>query len=82
MGIGARDYIDKLLVDKYSQQKVDNHDDDALVSKVDAEDMLSAMNIAGRHSMNMMLLNSKLSVACYGVVAKNARYSPLEEYVA
>ena len=26
MAVGARDFIDKLLVEKYAQEKVDNHD--------------------------------------------------------
>ena len=34
MAVGARDFIDKLLVEKYAQEKVDNHDDGALTSKV------------------------------------------------
>ena len=34
MAIGARDFIDKLLVEKYAQEKVDNHDEGSLVSKV------------------------------------------------
>ena len=28
MAVGARDYIDKLLVKKYADEKVDNHDAD------------------------------------------------------
>ena len=39
MTIGARDFIDKLLVEKYAQEKVDNHDEGALVSKVDADEI-------------------------------------------
>ena len=31
MAVGARDFIDKLLVEKYAQEKVDNHDADSLV---------------------------------------------------
>ena len=34
MAIGAKDFIDKLLVEKYAQEKVDNHEADSLVSKV------------------------------------------------
>ena len=44
MAIGARDFIDKLLVEKYAQEKVDNHDEGALKSHVSADDMMSAMN--------------------------------------
>ena len=74
MAVGARDYIDKLLVEKYSQEKVDNHDDNAMTSKVSADDMLTAMNNTANHYKNMLLLNQRLSMVCYGVVAKSARY--------
>ena len=74
MAVGARDYIDKLLVEKYSQEKVDNHDDNALTSKVSADDMLDAMNTSANHYRNMLMLNQRLSMVCYGVVAKSARY--------
>ena len=78
MAVGARDYIDKLLVEKYSQEKVDNHDDNAMVSRVSADDMLNAMNNSANHYRNMMLLNQRLSMVCYGVVAKSARYAQSE----
>ena len=74
MAVGARDYIDKLLVEKYSQEKVDNHDDNAMTSKVSADDMLTAMNNTANYYKNMLLLNQRLSMVCYGVVAKSARY--------
>lgn len=74
MAVGARDYIDKLLVEKYSQEKVDNHDDDAMESRVSADDMLTAMNNSAMHFRNMLALNSHLAVVCYGVVAKSAKY--------
>ena len=66
MAIGARDFIDKLLVEKYAQEKVDNHDEGSLVSKVSADDMMSAMN-------------NRLTMVCYGVVAKSAKYVCTEE---
>ena len=75
MAVGARDYIDKLLVEKYSQEKVDNHDADAMTSKVSAEDMLTAMDTSANHCKNMLLLNQHLTMVCYGVVAKSARYT-------
>ena len=74
MAVGARDYIDKLLVEKYAQEKVDNHDENALKSKVSADDMLDAMSTSANHYKNMLLLNQRLSMVCYGVVAKSARY--------
>ena len=82
MAVGARDYIDKLLVEKYSQEKVDNHEEDALTSKVSAEDMLTAMDNSANHYKNMLALNQRLSMVCYGVVAKSARYIPSEEDAA
>ncbi len=75
MAVGARDYIDKLLVEKYSQEKVDNHDADAMTSKVSANDMLNAMNTSANNYRNMLLLNQRLTMVCYGVVAKSAKYS-------
>ena len=74
MAVGARDHIDKLLVQKYSQEKVDNHDNDAMISRVSADDMLTAMNTSANHYRNMLALNQRLSMVCYGVVAKSARY--------
>ena len=74
MAIGARDYIDKLLVEKYAQEKVDNHDANALESRVDANDMLSAMNTSANNYRTMLEINNRLTMVCYGVVAKSARY--------
>ena len=42
MAVGARDYIDKLLVKKYADEKVDNHE--SVESMVDPKKMLEAMN--------------------------------------
>ena len=74
MAVGAKDFIDKLLVEKYAQEKVDNHDENAMVSRVSASDMLNAMNNSANHSKNMLLLNQRLAMVCYGVVAKSAKY--------
>ena len=78
MAIGAHSHIDRLLVEKYSTTKVDNHDEDALVSKVSANDMMNAMNRAGMQSRDMAFLSNRLCMVCYGVVAKSARYTPIE----
>lgn len=75
MAVGARDYIDKLLVEKYSQEKVDNHDDDGMTSRVSADDMMTMMNASANHYRNMLALNQRLTMVCYGVVAKSARYT-------
>ena len=82
MAIGARDYIDKLLVEKYAQEKVDNHDNDAFTSKVSADEMLSAMNTTANHYRDMLMLNQRLTMVCYGIVAKSARYNIVSEDAA
>ena len=74
MAIGARDFIDKLLVEKYAQEKVDNHDDEALVSRISADDMLDAMSQSANAYKTMLALNNRLTMACYGVVSKSAKY--------
>ena len=79
MAVGAKDFIDKLLVEKYSQEKVDNHDDNALVSKVSANDMLNAMDTTANHYKNMLMINQRLAMVCYGVVAKSAKYVTTED---
>ncbi len=81
MAIGARDYIDKLLVEKYAQEKVDNHEEDALTSRVSAEDMLSAMEAGSNNFRSMLALQNRLTMVCYGVVAKSAKYTSLEDAV-
>ena len=78
MAVGARDFIDKLLVEKYAQEKVDNHDEGALVSRVSADDMMSAMNASANNFKTMLELNKRLTMVCYGVVARSAKYSSVD----
>lgn len=78
MAIGAREFIDKLLVEKYSDTQVENHNDDALVSKVDADDMMYAMNTSASNFKTMLALNKRLTSVCYGVVSKSAKYTQSE----
>ena len=78
MAIGAKEFIDKLLVEKYAQEKVDNHDEGALVSKVSADDMMTAMNSSANYYKTMMNLNTRLTAICYGVVSKSAKYREVE----
>jgi len=78
MAIGARDFIDKLLVEKYAQEKVDNHEADSLVSKVSADDMLNAMNSSANTYRTMLALNNRLTSVCYGIVSKSAKYVQTE----
>ena len=74
MAIGARDFIDKLLVEKYAQEKVDNHDAESLVSRIDADDMLDAMAASANTYKTMLALNNRLTSVCYGVVSRSAKY--------
>ena len=76
MSIGARDYIDKLLVKKYADEKVDNHE--AMESMVDPNKMLEAMNDVATIQRNMFMLSQKLCSTCYAINAKAARYQKRE----
>lgn len=71
MAVGARDYIDKLLVKKYANEKMDNHD--AMTSMVDPDKMMDAMNDVAAIQRNMFTLSARLQDACYAINAK-ARY--------
>lgn len=73
MAIGAKDYIDQLLVKKYSQEKVDNHDN--VASMVNPEKMMEAMNDYASMHRNMFALRQKLSSSCSSINARTARYS-------
>ena len=79
MSIGAREFIDKLLVEKYSNSQVDNHDENAFVSKVEADDMMYAMNASAANFKTMLALNKRLTSVCYGVVSKSAKYVSTED---
>ena len=76
MAIGAIDYIDKLLVKKYADEKVDNHE--AMESMVDPNKMLEAMNDVATIQRNMFMLSQKLCSTCYAINAKAARYQKRE----
>lgn len=71
MAVGARDYIDRLLVKKYADVKVDNHD--AMESMVDPQKMLEAMNDVAMIQRNMFTISQKLYSTCSAINAK-ARY--------
>lgn len=73
MAIGADDYIDQLLVKKYAEEKVDNHDN--MESMVDPEKMMGAMNDYASMYRHMMALKQRLNIACYAINAKSARYT-------
>ena len=77
MAVGARDFIDKLLVEKYAQEQVDNHSDDALTSRVKADDIMSAMNCVANNYRGFLDVNARLNIACYAVNARNAKYQSI-----
>lgn len=72
MAVGADDYIDRMLVQKYQEEKVDNHD--GMESMVDPEKMLTAMNDYAATLKNMVELRQRLKIACYAINARTARY--------
>ncbi len=78
MSIGADDYIDQLLVKKYAEEKVDNHDN--MESMVDPKEMMSAMNDYANMYKNMMTLKQRLNIACYAINARTARYTKTSQY--
>lgn len=72
MSVGADDYIDKMLVQKYQEEKVDNHDN--MESMIDPQAMMRAMNDYASTLKNMMELRQRLNIACYAINARTARY--------
>lgn len=72
MAVGPQDYIDQLLVRKYSKEQVDNHD--AIESMVDPEKMLETMTDYANMSRNMLALNQRLGAVCAKVKAMNTPY--------
>ncbi len=78
MAIGAEDYIDQLLVKKYADEKVDNHDN--MESLVEPEKMLDAMKDQAEMYRNMIAIKQRLNIACYAINAKAARYTKTSRY--
>ena len=72
MTIGAVDYIDRLLVEKYATEKVDNHN--STESQVKPEVVLNAMQNFSDYSRNVIFLQNQLKSACAGVNAMNRQY--------
>lgn len=78
MAVGAEDYIDQLLVKKYAEEKVDNHDN--MESMVDPQKMMDAMNDYAAMLRNMSTLKQRLNIACYAINARTARYKKTSRY--
>jgi len=79
MAVGAKDYIDKLLVKKYSTEKVDNHDN-LIESMVDPNKMMETMNDLAMVQRNMLALSNKLTSVCSQINAK-ARYKSGQRFL-
>lgn len=73
MAIGAKDYIDKLLVQKYSDKQVDNPE--VAESAISADDVMRIMSYVSTNTMTQMKLSRRLSIACYAVNAMSANYN-------
>ena len=72
MAVGARDFIDKLLVEKYAREQVDNHNQ--AESKYSPDEVFEVMNYASSNAINHFKLSQRLAIACYAVNAKAAKY--------
>ena len=72
MAVGAKDRIDKLLVQKYSDKQADNHD--MQESVISADDVMRIMNYVSTNTMTQMKLSRRLSIACYAVNSMSANY--------
>lgn len=72
MAIGAFDFLDQLLVQKYAELKVENHEDK--VSAISPKEMYESMNSLSSVNRNMLALNQQLTVACQALNARNVQY--------
>jgi len=77
MAVGARDHIDKLLVQKYQTLQVDNHNN---INQIDEQAMLDNMQKAAQDNMTMIRYQQKLGHLGKELLAKSAyknyRYIP------
>ena len=76
MAVGARDFIDKLLVEKYAKEQVDNHN--PVESKISPDEVFEVMNYASCNAINHFKLSQRLAIACYAVNAKAAKYRSIK----
>ena len=78
MAVGARDHIDKLLVQKYQSLQVDNHNN---INQIDEQEMLNRMEIAAQEKIVMHKYKEKLNELGKKLLAKSAyknyRYVPV-----
>jgi len=70
MAVGAKDYIDQLLVQKYATERVDNTE--SKESKISADDVMNAMDAYSCVNRSFVSNNMNLQRLCGAVVAKAA----------
>ena len=77
MAVGARDHIDKLLVQKYQTLQVDNHNN---INQIDEQEMLNKMETAAQEKIAMLKYKERLNQLGQKLLAKSAyknyRYIP------
>ena len=69
MAVGAKDYIDQLLVQKYATERVDTTD---VESKISPNEVMNAMNTYSCVNRTFVSSNMNLQRLCGAVVAKAA----------
>jgi len=78
MAVGAKDHIDRLLVQKYQTLQVDNHNN---INQIDEQEMLNNMEKAAQEKVLMLKYQEKLSHLGKKLLAKSAykkyRYVPV-----
>ena len=77
MAVGARDHIDKLLVQKYQSLQVDNHNN---INQIDEQEMLDKMETVAQAQVAMLKYKERLKELGVKLLAKRAyknyRYIP------
>ena len=76
MAIGARDYIDRLLVKKYANEKVDNHE--AIESMIDPNKMMATMNDYANAQMEAYRIHQALRDVCTKAISMNIQYMKMK----
>ena len=72
MTIGAKDKVDRMLVDKYLDKQANNFDKQE--STISAEEVMKVMDYVSYNTVTHIQLSRKLAIACYGVKSMGAAY--------
>jgi len=71
MAFAAQDYIDKLLIRKYSKEHTEKLDN---LVMVDPEKMMETITDYANMSRNMLAMNQHLKDVCLKLKAQNTQY--------